>query len=174
MEKENLSIGELIDTARGCAGDLTGNACVNCTFKGGDYDCTSMLLLALADKLEALTNSEATGGIEWLDVNCVTPAKDDRYLVMIAGVKKPTVLYFDTEEQGFYEENSSGTPIWCSATHWAELPEAPETAGASPRPTVEGGKEPVKRCATCRYEERMAEEERCIECEKHSLWEERK
>ncbi len=103
MEKEKLSIGELIDTARGCVGDLTGNACVNCTFKGGDYDCTSMLLLALADKLEELSGQ-------------------------------------------------SRTPV----------------------PTIGGVKESVRRCATCRYEDRMAEEARCIECEKHSLWEERK
>ena len=102
MEKKELSTNELIDTARGCAGDLAGNACVNCAFKDGDCDCTSAILLALADKLEALSGQ------------------------------------------------------------------------AMPAPTVEEGKEPVKRCATCRYEDRMAEEERCRKCENHSLWEERK
>ena len=167
MEKKELSVKELIDCARGCAGDLVGNACVKCAFKLSDYDCASTLILTLADKLEGLSE-------RWVDVKCAVPAKDDEYLVIIAGAKTPTVLYFDTEQGEFYQEDCDKEPIWRVVTHWAELPEAPKTAGASPRPTVEEGKEPVKRCATCKYEDRMAEEERCIECEKHSLWEERR
>lgn len=99
---ENISNQELIKCARGCAGDLAGNACVECAFRGSEGGCTDALLLALADRLEALSGQ------------------------------------------------------------------------AMPAPTVEGGKEPVKRCATCVYEDRMAEEERCFKCENHSLWEERK
>ena len=167
MEMKELSAKELIDTARGCAGDLVENACVKCAFHGCTGDCASELLLVLADKLEALSE-------RWIDVKCAVPARDDEYLVIVCGSDKPTVLYFDTEENGFYEEDGDGEPIWYSVTHWAELPSGSMTAGASPRPTVEGGKESVKRCATCAYEDRMADSDRCIECDKHSLWEERK
>ena len=260
MEMKELSIKELIDTARGCAGDFADNACVECAFRGGEGDCTGALLLALADKLEGLNdvasavNTEqsqrlcspnclgnsthqsptATAshqgeafedeyrltarenghayfmkcfeepcagagckfencefikavceklckyeegarayGIEWIPCKLAKPAEADEYLVMVAGAKKPTVLFYDPDEEIFYEEYGDEVFEY-PVTYWAELPEAPETAGASPRPTVEEGKEPVKRCATCKYEDRMAEEERCIECEKHSLWEERK
>ena len=49
---KELSIKELIDSARGCAGDLVGNACVKCAFHSCTDDCTGALLLVLADKLE--------------------------------------------------------------------------------------------------------------------------
>ena len=159
MEMKELSAKELIDTARGCAGDLVGNACVKCAFHGCTGDCYGALLFALADKLEALSE-------RWVDIKCAVPARDDEYLVMVAGAKKPTVLYFDVEHNGFYEEDCDGDAIWYSVTHWAELP-----AFASEEAKVESEK--VKRCATCAYEDRMAECDRCIECEKHSLWEQK-
>lgn len=225
MEMKELSIRELIDTARGCAGDFADNACVECAFRGGEGDCTGALLLALADKLEEVALSGVDDGdrltarenghayfmkcfeepcagagckfencefikavceklcryeegarvygIEWIPYKLAKPAEADEYLVMVAGSEKPTTLWYDPDEEMFYDEDGDEELIWLVVTHWAELPEAPKTAGASPRPTVEEGKEPVKRCATCKYEDRMAEEERCIECEKHSLWEEK-
>ena len=225
MEMKELSIKELIDTARGCAGDFADNACVECAFRGGEGDCTGALLLELADKLEEVALSGVDDGdrltarengyayfmkcfeepcagagckfencefikavceklcryeegarvygIEWIPCKLAKPAEADEYLVMVTGAKKPTVLFYDPDEEIFYEEYGDEVFEY-PVTYWAELPGGPMTAGASPRPTVEGGKEPVKRCATCKYEDRMAEEERCIECEKHSLWEERK
>ena len=159
MEKKELSVNELIEVARRCAGDLTENACINCTFKGGDYDCTSMLLLALADRLEEENE-------RWVPFDEAMPLEEDEYLVMIAGADKPTVLYFDTEEQAFYDERN-GECVWYYVNYWAPLPEPPEKENTVP-------KKVVKRCATCAYEDRMAEEERCIACESHSLWDGRK
>ena len=56
-------------------------------------------------------------------------------------------------------------------THWAELPTGP--AGVICESTDKPDKR-VKRCATCAYEDKLGDEARCLECEKHDLWEERK
>lgn len=170
---KELSIKELIDTARGCADDMVGNACVKCAFHASEGDCASELLLALADTLEAALatqgDSSASAGVEWIDVKDALPAQDDEYLVMVAGAKKPTVLYFDVEHNGFYQEDCDGEGIWHCVTHWAEIPSLSIKADE----VVSSEQASRRRCATCAYEDRMAESDRCIECEKHSLWEEK-
>lgn len=105
---------------------------------------------------------EASG--RWNDIKMAKPAEADEYLVMIAGAEKPTVLHYDPEEEAFYEEGFDGEAIWYPVTHWAMLPEGPLG-------TPVATKEAVKRCATCRHEDKMAECDRCVACEKHHLWE---
>lgn len=153
---KELSINELIELARECAGD---KGCVECYFNNEDR-CVESLLVELADKLEELDT-------RWVDCKLALPNEGDEYLVMIAGATKPTVLYYDVEEEGFYGEDDELNQEWYPVTHWAELPEGP---AGTPIPT----KEVVRRCATCRHEDKLGDEERCIECEKHNLWEERK
>ena len=109
-EMEGLSKKALIECAKICAG--SGN-CADCDFCAED-ECDRALLKALASALE-----EVPEGIEWIDTKMATPAVDDEYLVMIAGMNKPTVLLYDFEEDSFYAENCDLEPEWYPVTHWA-------------------------------------------------------
>lgn len=173
MEKlslKELSARGLIDIARTC---MAKGDCFNCALFDED-SCTNALILALASKLEEMLGANsADNGIEWIPFKAAKPTEDDEYLVMVAGAEKPTALWYDSDEETFYEETDvSGELeiVFYPVTHWAMLPVGP-AAGASPRPT---SKNTPKRCATCAHEDRMAECDRCIACEKHNLWEERK
>ncbi len=164
LKEKRLSARALIESARQCVGR---GHCIACDFCDDEY-CDEAMKLALADKLEELLDGGTAGkGIEWILYKAAKPTELDEYLVMIAGATKPTTLFYDPEEEMFYEEGSDLEPIYYPVTHWAELPEGPEMPREKPRPTV-------KRCATCRHEDRLGDEERCLECEKHNLWEERK
>lgn len=158
---EKLSTRALIEVAKRCAIAVSQNTCEECAFRcEGECDCTGALLIALADKLEELDT-------RWIDFKLAKPVEADEYLVMIAGATKPTTLWYDPDEEAFYEEEYDGEGIWYPVTHWAMMPNGP---AGTPIPT----KEVVRRCATCAYEDKLGDEERCIECEKHNLWEERK
>ena len=158
---EKLSTRALIEVAKRCAIAVSQNTCEECAFRcEGECDCTGALLIALVDKLEELDT-------RWIDCKLALPKEEDEYLVMIAGATKPTVLYYDVEEEGFYGEDDELNQEWYPVTHWAMMPNGP---AGTPIPT----KEVVRRCATCAYEDKLGDEERCIECEKHNLWEEKK
>lgn len=150
-----MSAAELIECAKVCIGK---GDCFNCAIYGED-SCHEALILALAGKLEELET-------RWIAFKLAKPVEADEYLVMVARAEKPTTLWYDPDEEAFYEEGFDGETIWYPVTHWAELPEGPEMPREKPRPTV-------KRCATCRHEDRLGDEERCLDCEKHSLWEQR-
>ena len=166
-----MSTRALIESAKRCAVPISQADCADCAFRGeGNGDCTGAILVALADRLEELET-------RWIDCKLARPTEEDEYLVMIAGAKKPTVLHYDSEEEDFYEEDCNGEVIWYPVTHWAMMPDGPSggnpsTAYGGPPPFDKGGN--IKRCATCAYEDKLGDEERCIECEKHNLWEERK
>ena len=122
MEKKELSTGELIRCARECIGK---GDCLQCDFCDDD-SCTNSLILTLADKLEeALGKNGINGGIEWIPSKFAKPLEADEYLVMIVGSEKPTTLWYDPDEEAFYEEGFCGEGIWYPVTHWAELPEGP-------------------------------------------------
>ena len=190
LKEKRLSARALIESARQCVGH--GN-CIACDFCDDEY-CDEAMKLALADKLEELLvfqeYEEGAGahGVEWIPCEVALPAEADEYLVVIAGATSATVLYYDPSEGAFYEEDLNGEVTWYSVSYWAELPEGPnETPSADGYTSSDGfaatfpsrgrlsgentGK--VRRCATCRHEDRLGDEERCIECEKHSLWEQR-
>ena len=180
---EKMSTRALIESAKRCAVPISQADCADCAFRcEGDGDCTGAILVALADRLEELET-------RWIDCKLALPKEEDEYLVMIAGATKPTVLYYDVEEEGFYGEDDELNQEWYPVTHWAMMPEGPNgtpsadgytssdafRASFPSRGSLSGentGK--VRRCATCAYEDKLGDEERCIECEKHNLWEERK
>ena len=135
---------------------------------GGCKDEKCEFIQLVCERLCKYEEGARVYGIEWIPFKAAKPVEDDEYLVMIAGAKKPTVLQFDVDEGAFYGEDTELNPEYYPVTHWAELPEGPVGAiHESPTPKV-------KRCATCRHEDKMAECDRCLECEKHSLWEEKK
>ena len=186
LKEKRLSARALIESARQCVGR---GDCVACDFCDDEY-CDEAMKLALADKLEELLDGGTAGkGIEWILYKAAKPTELDEYLVMIVGSTKPTTLWYDPDEEMFYEEGFDLELIYYPVTHWAELPEGPNgTPSADGYTSSDGfaatfpsrgrlsgentGK--VRRCATCRHEDRLGDEERCLECEKHNLWEERK
>ena len=178
LKEKRLSARALIECARKCAAD---RGCMGCHFCEDDR-CTEALLLMLSERLEAVTE-------RWIPFKAAKPAEDGEYLVMIVGATQPTTLWYDPEEEMFFEEDTELEAVYYPVTHWAELPEGPNgTPSADGYTSSDGfaatfpsrgrlsgentGK--VRRCATCRHEDRLGDEERCIECEKHNLWEERR
>ena len=156
---------------------------------GGCKDESCEFMWLVCERLCKYEEGARVYGIEWIPFKAAKPTEDDEYLVMVAGAEKPTTLWYDPDEEAFYEEGFDGEAIWYPVTHWAMLPVGPNrTPSADGYTSSDGfaatfpsrgrlsgentGK--VRRCATCRHEDRMAECDRCLECEKHSLWEERK
>ena len=157
---------------------------------GGCKNDNCAFIRAACEKLCRYEEGAGVYGVAWIDAKAALPKEDDEYLVMIAGAGKPTTLWYDPDEEAFYEEGFDGETIWHPVTHWAELPGfrkvvTPSADGYTSsdgfaatfpsRGRLSGentGK--VRRCATCRHEDRLGDEERCLECEKHNLWEERK
>ena len=134
---------------------------------GGCKNDNCAFIRAACEKLCRYEEGAGVYGVVWIDAKAAKPVEADEYLVMVARAEKPTTLWYDPDEEAFYEEGFDGEVIWYPVTHWAELPEGPEMPREKTRPTV-------KRCATCRHEDKLGDEERCLECEKHNLWEERK
>jgi hypothetical protein len=145
---------------------------------------------AACEKLCKYEEGAGVYGVAWIDCKAAKPKEADEYLVMILGATKPTVLNYDPDEEAFYEEDIDGETIWHPVTHWAEIPSfrgeiTPSADGYTSsvacgdsfpsRGSLSGENDSrVKRCATCRHEDKLGDEERCLECEKHNLWEERK
>ncbi|MBQ1934380.1 MAG: hypothetical protein II370_05205 [Clostridia bacterium] len=144
---------------------------------GGCKNDNCAFIRAACEKLCRYEEGAGVYGVAWIDAKAAKPVEADEYLVMVAGAGKPTTLWYDPDEEMFYEEDCDFEPVYYSVTHWAEMPEGPKRT-----PSADGdgpSRTPVptkinKRCATCRHEDRLGDEERCLECEKHNLWEERK
>lgn len=167
MTEHKFTDEEIIRALQVC---VDNSSCKECPINPnhGNYGyCTNLALTYALDLINRQRAEIERLRERWVPAAEAKPVEADEYLVMIAGAKNPTVLHYDPDEEAFYEEGLDDEAIWYPVTHWAELPE-----GALGTPVAT--KEAVKRCATCRYEDRMAEEARCIECEKHNLWEERK
>ena len=61
---------------------------------------------------------------QWIDAQEQRPSKSDEYLVMIVGAKAPSVLWYDADEDVFFEETFEET-ICYAVTHWMAMPEPP-------------------------------------------------
>ena len=95
-------------------------------------DCNSnapAMVSAYRDVLYRVENeptAEAYG--QWIAMEERPPAVSDEYIVMIAGAKKSTCLYYDTDEGVWFDESGSGEHIFC-VTKWMPLP--PESDAVS-------------------------------------------
>ena len=165
------SIGEPSETRLTSRDEAAGTAFFKPCFEGqcagrgcnnGD-DCNVMV--AICEKL-CRAEEGHRDGIKWYNSRWELPAEDGEYLVLIDGANSTTTLWYDTESCVFCEDDRDNAiyPV----SYWAFLPPAPTI---SPEPVVY---QMPKRCATCRHEDKLGDEERCLECEKHNLWEERK
>lgn len=65
---------------------------------------------------------------QWIAMEERPPAVSDEYIVMIAGAKKSTCLYYDADEGVWFDESGSGEHIFC-VTKWMPLP--PESDAVS-------------------------------------------
>lgn len=64
----------------------------------------------------------------WVDAAEELPTEPDEYIVMIVGAEKPTVLYFDVDDEknGVWFEEIEDSTNFYKVTHWRELPDAPQ------------------------------------------------
>ena len=62
---------------------------------------------------------------QWISMEERPPAVSDEYIVMIAGAKKSTCLYYDRDEGVWFDESGSGEHVFC-VTKWMPLPPAEE------------------------------------------------
>ena len=65
---------------------------------------------------------------KWIDAKACPPTVSDEYIVVIAGAKKSTCLYYDADEGVWFDESGSGEHVFC-VTKWMPLPPAEEVEG---------------------------------------------
>ena len=95
--------------------------CGDETCRGCPYYDEDFCNLQLASDARALIERLEEERPCWVDAKDALPEDDDEYMVWIAGADKPTVLYFDTAEQEFFEDTEDGC-ICYTVTKWAEIP----------------------------------------------------